>query len=85
MAAKFQGDQASQQGRRIQLTDNRFHIGERADDRLNRNDITKAGRCQRDETEIDESAFGLPTCAARYIGESVWNEIPDQCIYGAKH
>ena len=70
MAAKLKGNQASEQGRRIQLTDDRFHIGERADDGMNRDDITKADGRQRHKAEIDESAIGLPTRAARDISEA---------------
>ena len=40
MAAKLQGDQAGEQGRRVQLTDDGLHIGERADDGMNRDNVT---------------------------------------------
>ena len=84
MAAKLQGDQAGEQGCRVQLTDDGLHIGERPDDGMNRDNISKPGGCQRDKAEIDESALGLPTWAAPDIGESIRNKIPDQPVDGAK-
>ena len=72
MAAKLQGDQAGEQGCRVQLTDDGLHIGDRADDRMNRDDITKPGGCQRDKA-----------WAAADIGESIRNKIPDQPVDGS--
>jgi hypothetical protein len=67
------------------LTDNALNIGKRADNGMKRRDIAKAGRCQRDKTELDDRTVGLSMRAACNIRERIRREMPDQPVQSGKH